>query len=135
MKSIHLILTLIVALATNQSHGRAIDDMNNSVQSNDNEPQYEQQDWVKITKAPPPKIIHASGTITKIECEVMGSPTPTIEWIRGNIPFSEVNNYAHINVSMTIFTFRILKFSSWIIMKRIQLVNQHHRLLYVYVQF
>lgn len=102
MKSIHLILTLIVALAINQSNCRAIDDdddVNNSVQTSNTEPKYEQKDWIKITKTPPSKLLHTSGVLTKIECEVMGSPAPTIQWIRGNIPFSELDNYETNTIS------------------------------------
>lgn len=86
-------LYLAVALLLASSiHGRAIDDLDNSIQlsannnNNDDEKMFAEHDWVEISLAPPPKLIQQTGNSVELECEVTGSPQPTIHWIRGNNP-------------------------------------------------
>lgn len=86
--------SLLVLLASVTSiNARAIDDlMENSLQAGDfgGDPS-DLTDWIKITEAPPPKIVQTLGTSIELECEVMGSPPPTVHWVRGNNPSSNVS--------------------------------------------
>lgn len=46
-------------------------------------PQAVTRDWVKIA-VPPPVIVNTRlGERVEIECEVIGSPMPEIQWLRG----------------------------------------------------
>lgn len=47
-------------------------------------------DWIKFTKPPPEKIVQELGSPVEISCEVMGSQVPTIHWVVGQLPLSEV---------------------------------------------
>lgn len=71
-------------------YGRAIEEPDNSIQSDDN--QYTGgRDWVKISEAPPPKIVQQIGNAVELECEVSGSPPPSVHWVRGNKPVDSVS--------------------------------------------
>lgn len=51
-----------------------------------------EEDWLKFTKTPPTKMIQAAGATVEIVCEMMGSQIPTIQWIVGHMPVSEIDN-------------------------------------------
>lgn len=73
------------------AYGRAIEEPDNSIQSEEN--QYTGgRDWVKISEAPPPKIVQQIGNSVELECEVSGSPPPSVHWVRGNKPVDSVSN-------------------------------------------
>ncbi|XP_040156857.1 neural/ectodermal development factor IMP-L2 [Anopheles arabiensis] len=40
--------------------------------------------FVKITAAPPARVAQIRGTTVELECEIMGSPTPTVQWVHGS---------------------------------------------------
>uniref|UniRef100_A0A182PSW2 Ig-like domain-containing protein n=1 Tax=Anopheles epiroticus TaxID=199890 RepID=A0A182PSW2_9DIPT len=40
--------------------------------------------FVKITSAPPARVAQIRGTTVELECEIMGSPTPTVQWVHGS---------------------------------------------------
>lgn len=86
---VYLAVALLLASSIN---GRAIDDMDNSIQSanNNDDKMFADRDWVEISLAPPPKLIQQTGTSIELECEVTGSPQPSIHWIRGNNPHNIV---------------------------------------------
>lgn len=72
------------------AYGRAIEEPDNSIQSEEN--QYTGgRDWVKISEAPPPKIVQQIGNSVELECEVSGSPPPSVHWVRGNKPVDSVS--------------------------------------------
>lgn len=81
-------LAVALLLLASSINGRAIDELDNSIltsSSNDDKP-FVERDWVEISLAPPPKLIQQAGNSIELECEVTGSPQPTIHWIRGNNP-------------------------------------------------
>lgn len=95
-----LALLLFGSIAT--VHGRAVDlvddsnDVDNSIET---EPEPEQKsharpfdaDWLKFTKTPPAKLQQAAGATIEIVCEMMGSQVPSIQWVVGHLPISEVS--------------------------------------------
>jgi len=90
-------LMLLALIALNGIQARAIDDIDNSIDSG-NEPKPRlrlEQDWIKFTKAPVTKMIQTPGTPLEIVCEVMGSQIPTISWVvtKGNEPLSETDRF------------------------------------------
>lgn len=90
---LYLAVALLLASSIN---GRAIDDMDNSILGNNNNNEgkmFADRDWVEISLAPPPKLIQQSGNTIELECEVTGSPQPTIHWIRGTNPHNIVDNF------------------------------------------
>lgn len=88
---LYLAIALLLASSIN---GRAIDDMDNSIQLtnniNNDDKMFADRDWVEISLAPPPKLIQQSGSSIELECEVTGSPQPSIHWVRGNNPHNIV---------------------------------------------
>lgn len=48
------------------------------------------RDWVKISEAPPQIVNDAIGARVELECEAVGSPEPTIQWLKGTAPVTEV---------------------------------------------
>ncbi|XP_058057358.1 neural/ectodermal development factor IMP-L2 [Anopheles bellator] len=40
--------------------------------------------FVKITSPPPARVAQIRGTTVELECEIMGSPTPTVQWVHGS---------------------------------------------------
>lgn len=87
----YLAVALLLASSIN---GRAIDDLDNSILGNNNNDEkiFAERDWVEISLAPPPKLIQKAGNSVELECEVVGSPQPTIHWVRGNNPHNIVSN-------------------------------------------
>ncbi|TDG45466.1 hypothetical protein AWZ03_008089 [Drosophila navojoa] len=51
-----------------------------------------EDDWLKFTKTPPNKMQQAPGATLEIVCEMMGSQVPSIQWIVGHMPLSEIDN-------------------------------------------
>lgn len=87
---LYLAVALLLASLIN---GRAIDDLDNSIQltnNNDDEKMFAERDWVEISVAPPPKLIQQAGNSIELECEATGSPQPSIHWILGNNPHNIV---------------------------------------------
>ncbi|XP_073839521.1 ecdysone-inducible gene L2 isoform X2 [Musca autumnalis] len=109
MNLLHLtILALLVLLGNSRcgSEARAInDDVDNSIESGVADKPAQSmsskqssprtrfgQDWIKFTKTPPVKIMQNPGTPVEIVCEVMGSQIPTIQWVVGHLPLSEIDS-------------------------------------------
>lgn len=80
----HMMFVVILLLgASSCAQSRAIEDLDNSIA------QVEQhiaegRDWVQISEMPPAKVMQTIGSTIELECEVTGSPVPTVHWIRGN---------------------------------------------------
>ncbi|KRG07716.1 neural/ectodermal development factor IMP-L2 isoform X1 [Drosophila mojavensis] len=51
-----------------------------------------EDDWLKFIKTPPNKMQQAPGATLEIACEMMGSQVPSIQWIVGHMPLSEIDN-------------------------------------------
>lgn len=49
------------------------------------------RDWVRISESPY-SVIGKVGSRVEFECEAMGSPAPVMQWLKGNMPLTEVNN-------------------------------------------
>ena len=100
-----LYLSAVTLLLCNvMVHGRALDDRDNSIQSDDSGG----RDWVKISEAPAPKVFQQIGSSVELECEVSGSPPPTVHWVRGNKPIESVSDAFHssrtaISISIIFF--------------------------------
>lgn len=85
MNSILWVSLIGCAILVATVSGRAIadDEQNNSLVSNPRG-RLETKDYIKISEAPPKHTTHPLGTTLELECEVFGSPPPTIKWIRGS---------------------------------------------------
>lgn len=85
-------LAIVACLLAAGIHGRALDDLDNSIQGDGGgNKAFESPDWVKVTQAPSPKFVQSSDFTVELECEVSGSPTPSIHWVRGNKPQNSVS--------------------------------------------
>lgn len=85
-----LILTLLIFCAIGVQ-SRPLIDMDNSIEPSGDQRTPFNTDWIKLTKTPPVKILQKFGTPVEIECEVMGSQIPSIEWVVGPVTLSEVS--------------------------------------------
>lgn len=96
----YLAVALLLASSTN---GRAIDDLDNSIQltNNNDEKMFADRDWVEISLAPPPKLIQQAGNSIELECEVTGSPQPSIQWVHGNNPHKIADNIESNTITET----------------------------------
>lgn len=77
----------MTVLLSSNCLGRSISsEPDNSLSANSvNSVTYEQpRDWVKISRAPPARVTQVRGTTIELECEVMGSPTPIVQWVHGS---------------------------------------------------
>ncbi|XP_034484131.1 neural/ectodermal development factor IMP-L2 [Drosophila innubila] len=92
------------------AHSRAVldtvdtlDDGNeadNSIEAEEETPRAKQrnrggpfeEEWLKFTKTPPTKLQQTPGATIEIACEIMGSQVPSIQWMVGRQPLSEVEN-------------------------------------------
>lgn len=83
-------VVLLLLTASNSAQSRAIDDFDNSIDQV--EPNFDtDREWVQISEAPPSKVEQKVGSTLELECEVTGSPVPTVHWIRGNKFESDVS--------------------------------------------
>lgn len=48
------------------------------------------KDWVRISQIPVPLLSKPVGSRVELECEAIGSPAPTIQWLKDNTPLTEV---------------------------------------------
>lgn len=93
-------LAIVACLLVSSIHGRALDDQDNSLQGDSGGNQLKSRDWVKITEAPSPKFMQSSGFSVELECEVTGTPTPSIHWIRGNNPQNTVSYFLLYTIAL-----------------------------------
>lgn len=56
------------------------------------------RDFVKVSQALPTEIQQQYGSSIELECEMTGSPPPTIQWIRGNGPLSNIDDIVENNL-------------------------------------
>lgn len=89
LKILYLLAT--VAMLAPQISGRAVDlDQDNSLSASSSSssassgPRMSRPNFVKITSSPPLQITQVRGSTVELECEVMGSPTPTVQWVHGS---------------------------------------------------
>uniref|UniRef100_A0A1B0C9W3 Ig-like domain-containing protein n=1 Tax=Lutzomyia longipalpis TaxID=7200 RepID=A0A1B0C9W3_LUTLO len=84
-----LLFAIGMFLVCGLTSGRSISEPNNSLLSSGGDSnKLIAQDWVKITAAPAARVTHVPGATVELECEVSGSPPPTIHWIRGSSPLN-----------------------------------------------
>lgn len=79
-----------------ESFNNDIDDENednslNYNNNNNNNNNGRTKDWVRISRAPRTVVTAPIGTRVELECESIGSPAPSISWLKGNIPIIEVS--------------------------------------------
>ncbi|XP_055544660.1 neural/ectodermal development factor IMP-L2 [Wyeomyia smithii] len=81
-----LSLLAVLAILAPVISGRAIDlDQDNSLSASSTGPRTTiRPNFVKITSQPPSQITHLRGSTIELECEVMGSPTPNVQWVHGS---------------------------------------------------
>lgn len=88
----HSIVYVFIGLAIGNVYCRAIEP-ENSIQQSDDSRYSGGRDWVKIS-ASPPKIVQQTGQQpVELECEVSGSPPPSVHWVRGNKPVESVSAF------------------------------------------
>lgn len=51
------------------------------------------KDWIKVSLAPPTVVEIPLGGRMEIECEVYGSPAPTIGWLKGTTPLQNIDDF------------------------------------------
>ncbi|XP_037939205.1 neural/ectodermal development factor IMP-L2 [Teleopsis dalmanni] len=98
--NVHGLIIALLVFGAVAVHSRAIDDVDNSIEANSEQQQQQpqsrqnrfEQDWIKFTKPPPSKVFQSLGSPVEIVCEVMGSQIPTISWVVGNLPLSELDS-------------------------------------------
>lgn len=89
LKILSLLATLAI-LAPPLINGRAVDlEQDNSLSassssSSSSGPRMARPNFVKITSPPPAQITQIRGSTVELECEVMGSPTPYVQWVHGS---------------------------------------------------
>lgn len=54
------------------------------------------KEWIKVSKKPPTRLHYRDGQSLELECEIIGSPAPIVEWVRGtgqriDVSFSKLN--------------------------------------------
>lgn len=81
-----IIYLSLLALLACSVYGRAIDDPDNAISSETASTEY--NEWVKIK---PIKIRPHIGNSVELECDVIGSPPPSIHWVRGDKPIDDVS--------------------------------------------
>lgn len=92
MKSMILVgLLLVLSIGEHEVHSRAIDDMDNSIQGAGNG--FEVTNWVEMAEKPPATYKQQPGEPIELVCEVLGSPTPSVQWIHGSMPLNGLNDY------------------------------------------
>lgn len=87
-----IIYLSLLALLACSVYGRAIDDPDNTISSETASTEY--NEWVKIK---PIKIRPHIGNSVELECDVIGSPPPSIHWVRGDKPIDGVSFYFENN--------------------------------------
>ncbi|GLV36990.1 Ecdysone-inducible gene L2 [Carabus blaptoides fortunei] len=76
--------------------------ISNSLSANNENSYFESQDWVKVSEAPPQIVNQPIGARVELECEAVGSPSPTIQWIKGTTTLTENDSYESNMISDTI---------------------------------
>ncbi|XP_065093358.1 neural/ectodermal development factor IMP-L2 [Ochlerotatus camptorhynchus] len=86
LKILYLLASL--AMLVPLINGRAVDlEQDNSLSassSSSSGPRMARPNFVKITSPPPAQITQVRGSTIELECEVMGSPTPYVQWVHGS---------------------------------------------------
>uniref|UniRef100_A0AAG5CUU0 Ig-like domain-containing protein n=1 Tax=Anopheles atroparvus TaxID=41427 RepID=A0AAG5CUU0_ANOAO len=92
-KRLPLMVALLLALMATGSSGRAVDlDPDSTLSASAGSSSSEgvvrgramRPTFVKVTAAPPARAVQIRGTTVELECEIMGSPTPTVQWVHGS---------------------------------------------------
>lgn len=103
-KHIVCLIGFVVICTTISTHGQNIDDeliensLSPEMENIDHSKAKPQIDWVKISEAPPAKIVQPIGATIELECEATGSPAPVIYWVRGSNPQALVYRYINIDL-------------------------------------
>ncbi|XP_017059627.1 neural/ectodermal development factor IMP-L2 [Drosophila ficusphila] len=92
-----LALLLFGSIAT--VRGRAVDliddsnDVDNSIETEERPRNRAfEADWLRFTQTPPTKVQQVDGAPVEIVCEMMGSQIPSIQWVVGHLPRSEIDD-------------------------------------------
>ncbi|XP_017771118.1 PREDICTED: neural/ectodermal development factor IMP-L2 isoform X2 [Nicrophorus vespilloides] len=86
---------VLLALYLQATESRRLSDqMDNEIErSNGNRIDFGKRvkDWVRISEAPSPVISYPADSRIQLECEAIGSPAPTIQWLKGNTFLTDNN--------------------------------------------
>lgn len=86
-------LFLMVMIGTTMARSIALDDEDNSLSPSSTRQQKNEgrRDVLQIKKAPPARVIQPVGSSVELECEVVGSPTPMVQWVHGSGQYVNVS--------------------------------------------
>lgn len=99
-----IVLIFVVMIASTIARSIAVDDEENSLSPSLPRQQKieNQNDFVKIVKAPPARVSQSVGSSVELECEVVGSPIPMVQWVHGS---GQYVNVSLISVFFFLFIF------------------------------
>lgn len=87
-----IILIIMVLVVCISARSVSIEEENSLSSSLSKQQKVENRnDFVKIVKAPAARISHPVGYTVELECEVVGSPTPMIQWVHGSGQYVNVS--------------------------------------------
>lgn len=88
-----IILITMVLVVSTIARSVVTDDDDNSLSPSLSRQQKSESrnDFVKIVKAPVSRISQPVGYSIELECEVIGSPTPIVQWVHGSGQYVNVS--------------------------------------------
>lgn len=84
MKSVIAFIFLATFLAQSIGHPVGLDEEDNLLSPAQTGNKQGLNDFLKITKAPPARVAQPYGSTVELECEVIGSPIPIVQWVHGS---------------------------------------------------
>lgn len=93
----------VLALLVCSVYGRAIDEPDNAISGGSSaaaEPFAEVNEWVKIK---PIKVRPHVGNMVELECDAIGSPPPSIHWVRGGKAIDNVSIFQDFKTKISYF--------------------------------
>jgi hypothetical protein len=109
--NLKILLALVFAVAATRcgvNAHRLPQVVDNSIDSN--KAMAVNKDWVEVTRSPPARAGKHGSRSLELECEVIGQPTPSVQWVHGSAQLSSVSTYIHYNfLVVSILKSRVFK--------------------------
>lgn len=89
-----IVLTFMLIIASTMARSISLEDEDNSLSPSPSRNQQKvetRNDFVKIVKAPPARVAQPVGSSVELECEVVGSPIPMVQWVHGSGQYVNVS--------------------------------------------